>query len=76
MKPHLLPPPFEPAEPDIQRCAYFLWQEEGCPAGRDIEIWLTAKELLRHRAQVPAPEARGGLPPRRRPARAPRVGAA
>ncbi|MDI1336581.1 MAG: DUF2934 domain-containing protein [Lacunisphaera sp.] len=43
------PTPFEPAEADIQRCAYLLWQEEGCPEGQDLNIWLTAKELLRHR---------------------------
>ena len=59
------PTPFEPAEADIQRCAYFLWQEEGRPTGQDLAIWLTAKELLRHRAashrkelaQRPAPPA-------------------
>lgn len=43
-------PIFEPAEADIQRCAYFLWLEEGRPDGQDLAIWLTAKELLRHRA--------------------------
>ena len=57
------PPLFEPAEADIKRCAYFLWIEEGRPEGQDLAIWLTAKELLRHRhashrkelAQRPAP---------------------
>lgn len=44
------PTPFEPAEADIQKCAYFLWIEEGRPDGQDLDIWLTAKELLRHRA--------------------------
>ena len=44
------PKPFEPAEADIKRCAYFLWIEEGRPAGQDLNIWLTAKELLRHRS--------------------------
>jgi hypothetical protein len=64
------PPHFEPAEADIQVCAYFLWLEEGRPTGQDLEIWLTAKELLRHRAashrkelaQRPTP----GVPPHRR----------
>lgn len=46
---HPAPTHFEPAEADIQRCAYFLWQEEGRPEGQDLNIWLTAKELLRHR---------------------------
>jgi len=46
----------EPAEADIQRCAYFLWLEEGRPSGQDLDIWLTAKELLRHRAASHRPE--------------------
>lgn len=77
MKPRQLPshPPFDPAEADIQRCAYFLWREEGCPAGRDLDIWLTAKELLRHRTHVPGEGALRTAPPRRRPTRAPWLGA-
>ena len=43
------PQHFEPAEADIQRCAYFLWKEEGSPTGRDLDLWLAAKEFLRHR---------------------------
>jgi hypothetical protein len=54
--PHHSPTLFEPAEADIQRCAYFLWLEEGRPSGQDLEIWLTAKELLRHRAAKHRPE--------------------
>ena len=53
-QPHLLP--FEPAEHEIQKCAYFLWQEEGRPAGRDLNIWLTAKELVRHHVAGPQPD--------------------
>jgi hypothetical protein len=49
------PPRFEPAEADIQKCAYYLWQEEGCPEGRDLELWLAAKELVRHHVHTPAP---------------------
>lgn len=56
--------PFEPAEADIQRCAYFLWKEEGCPSDQDLAIWLTAKELLRHHAASPRTE-----PTQRRSAR-------
>ena len=56
MKPRKLPsnPPFEPAEHEIQHAAYFLWQEAGCPPGQDVELWLAAKELLRHRRAGPA----------------------
>lgn len=44
----------EPSEEEIQHAAYFLWEAEGKPVGRDLEIWLAARERLRHR-----------LPPRR-----------
>ncbi|MBS0632596.1 MAG: DUF2934 domain-containing protein [Verrucomicrobia bacterium] len=53
---HRPEPRFEPAEADIQKCAYFLWQEEGCPEGRDLELWLAAKELVRHRVHAAPPE--------------------
>jgi hypothetical protein len=39
---------FEIPEHAIQHCAYFLWEELGRPQGRDLEIWLAAKERLRH----------------------------
>ncbi len=42
-------PSHEPTESEIQHAAYLLWIEEGKPAGRDLEHWLSAKELLRHR---------------------------
>jgi hypothetical protein len=50
--------PFEIREEDIQKCAYFLWQEEGCPSGRDLDLWLAAKELLRHRTAARSRAAR------------------
>lgn len=40
----------EPRERDIQKAAYFLWLEQGRPEGHDVENWLAAKELIRHRA--------------------------
>jgi Protein of unknown function (DUF2934) len=48
---------FEPPEDQIRKCAYTLWQEAGHPAGRDLDIWLAAKELVRHQA--------AGLQPKR-----------
>lgn len=48
MKPRLIPP--DPTEAEIQHAAYFLWEAEGCPVGRDVEIWFEAKERLKHRA--------------------------
>jgi hypothetical protein len=62
-RPHTLPA--EPSDEEIQKCAYFLWKEEGSPVGRDLDIWLKARELVRH--HVAEPPKRPG--PRRRPAR-------
>jgi hypothetical protein len=42
--------PFNPSEEEIRKHAYFLWKEEGSPAGRDLDLWLRAKELVRHHA--------------------------
>lgn len=39
----------EPTEAEIQHAAYLLWVEDGRPEGRDLEHWLTAKEMLMHR---------------------------
>ena len=55
---HPAPPPFVPREEDIQKCAYFLWQEEGCPPDRDLDFWLRAKERLRHVGHPPPADVR------------------
>lgn len=39
----------EPTEAEIQHAAYLLWLESGKAPGRDLDNWLAAKELLRHR---------------------------
>ena len=36
-----------PAHEEIARAAYFLWEQEGRPHGRDKEFWRRAIELLR-----------------------------
>jgi hypothetical protein len=48
--PHPVP---KPAEQQIQHAAYYLWEEAGCPAGRDQEFWFAARERLRHSVVVP-----------------------
>lgn len=40
----------EPTE-EIRREAYLLWQQEGCPEGRELDHWLAAQELVKHRAR-------------------------
>lgn len=53
----------EPTEAQIQHEAYLLWLEEGRPAGRDLEHWLAARELLRHRhGRAPAAVAHPAVP--------------
>lgn len=65
MKPR--PLPIEPTEEEIGHAAYFLWEAEGKPVGRDRDIWFAARERLRHRRLYPAPSRRR---PRREPAHA------
>jgi hypothetical protein len=61
----------QPTEAEIQHAAYLLWVEGGRPEGRDLEHWLTAKEMLCHRhgrdartrrpvPEIAAPSARTG----------------
>ena len=62
-KPRPAVPAPEPTEAQIQHEAYLLWQEEGRPAGRDLEHWLAARELLRHRhGRAPAAAAAHPVP--------------
>jgi hypothetical protein len=49
MKHKPTPPAREPTEAEIQHAAYLIWIEDGRPKGRDLEHWLTAKEMLLHR---------------------------
>lgn len=39
----------EPTELEIQHAAYLLWMESGRAPDHDLDNWLAAKELLRHR---------------------------
>jgi hypothetical protein len=52
--PHPRPLPSEPTEGEIQHAAYYLWEQEGRPCGRDLEIWLAAKARLQHAVPVRA----------------------
>ncbi len=44
----------EPTEAQIQKEAYLIWLANGCESGRDLDHWLAAKELLRHRHGRPS----------------------
>jgi len=43
---------------EVRREAYRLWQQEGCPTGRELDHWLAAKEIVRRRltSSKPAPD--------------------
>ncbi len=51
MKPSHLRPALlhEPSEAEIQKAAYHLWLDGGCQKGVELDNWLAAKELLKHR---------------------------
>jgi len=39
-------------EEQVRTRAYFIWEEQGCPAGRDVEHWLVAEGELTAREQA------------------------
>ena len=45
----------------VQKEAYYLWQERGCPIGADLDLWLEAEDRLRH--QMPADDRSGAVTP-------------
>lgn len=55
-----LPPRPEPARDEIAAWAVSLWEEEGRPQGRDLDLWLLAELRLRQGCKVPAVAGRGG----------------
>ena len=66
----------EPTELEIQHAAYLLWVERGKQPGRDLDNWLAARELLRHRhgrAVVGGRPRRGPAAPAPSPSPARRV---
>ncbi len=42
-------PPPEITEVETATCAYFIYVNEGCPAGRELDHWLEAEARLRSR---------------------------
>jgi hypothetical protein len=49
----LVPPPLAAADDDLTHAAiatraYFIYQSEGCPEGRDVQHWLEAEASHRH----------------------------
>jgi len=52
----------EPTEAQIQHQAYLLWQAGGCQPGRELDDWLQAREMLRHRPMLPQAQPRARAP--------------
>jgi hypothetical protein len=61
----------EPTEAEIQKIAYCLWLEKGCPTGQDLENWFEARELILHRAHTPASAPKTTARRNRQPANRP-----
>jgi hypothetical protein len=38
----------------IRELAYFLWQQEGCPDGKDTEHYFRAKKILEDQEFIPS----------------------
>lgn len=47
-----------PTEAQIRERAYYLWLDQGCPPGRDREIWFAARALLHDHARRQPPSLR------------------
>lgn len=41
---------------EIARLAFFNWQKDGCPAGRDLDYWLAAEGDISALEQLPSAE--------------------
>jgi hypothetical protein len=46
----------------IREFAYRIWQEEGCPDGRDVEHWIRAQMIWE---EMNRPKSRPKSPPRK-----------
>ncbi len=44
-------------EDEIKVIAYSIWEEEGCPDGRDCEHWYRAEIIWKDRQQAKTPSA-------------------
>lgn len=42
---------------EVRREAYLLWQKEGCPPGHELDHWLAAQEIVRHRRHTHVPSS-------------------
>lgn len=46
---HRISRPRDDSAEEIRREAYLLWQKDGCPPGHELDHWLAAQEIVRHR---------------------------
>ena len=44
-------PPREITSESIASRAYSLWEQQGCPQGRDLELWLQAENQIKQASQ-------------------------
>lgn len=46
-----------PTKEEIEKLAYYLWEQEGRPAGRDVANYYEAERILREREQQAASQS-------------------
>lgn len=46
---------------EVEIRSYAIWEQEGCPHGRDLEFWLRAEAELAEEAQASADAPEAGL---------------
>ena len=40
------------SEHELRDAAYFLWEQEGRPEGRDVDNWLAAEQQIREKERM------------------------
>ncbi len=58
-------------EDEVRLIAYHIWEEEGCPNGRDCEHWYMAETVWEERQKPTTTEKAPAPPPARKPASTP-----
>ncbi len=58
-------------EDEVRLIAYHIWEEEGCPNGRDCEHWYMAETIWEERQKPVTAKKAPAAAPARKPASAP-----
>ena len=61
-------------EDEVRLIAYHIWEEEGCPNGRDCQHWYMAETIWEERQKPATTQKVPAVAPARKPAHAPAAG--